>query len=94
MRISDSEVKKIITHAHEGMPTHAIVNEIIDIGVTADIKQDRPLIESVLKTVKEMPDREDVIADIKARIAAGTYNPTGDEIADTMIRRAVADKLQ
>ena len=27
----------------------------------------------------------------RARIEAGEYNPTGDEIADTMIRRAIAD---
>ena len=93
MRISDSEVKRILSHSHEGMPTHAIVSEIIDIGHTADIKQDRPLIDSVVELVKEMPDRESVILELKARIEAGTYNPSGDDIADTMIRRAIADRL-
>jgi len=43
--------------------------------------------------VLDMPDREAMISELKARIEAGTYNPTGDEIADAMMRRAVADRL-
>jgi anti-sigma28 factor (negative regulator of flagellin synthesis) len=51
------------------------------------------LIEQVTKEVLAMPDRDEMVAELKARIEAGTYNPTGDEIADAMIRRSVADRL-
>ena len=34
------------------------------------------------------------IAELKAKIEAGEYNPTGDEIADAMIRRSIADRIR
>jgi negative regulator of flagellin synthesis FlgM len=41
-----------------------------------------------------MPDREDMIAEIKAKIEAGDYQPSSDEIADAMIRRSIADHIR
>ncbi|GEM_PF-796261 len=62
---------------------------------TAVIKlTDSELILRVTRDVNNMPDRENMIDDLKARIEAGTYNPSGDEIIDTMIRRAIADKIR
>ena len=43
--------------------------------------------------VNAMDDREDRIADLKARIESGSYNPAGADIADAMIRRAIADRM-
>jgi len=40
-----------------------------------------------------MPDREDRIAELKAKIEAGTYRVSGEEIAESMIRRNIADKV-
>lgn len=54
---------------------------------------DADLIAEVTAKVNAAPDREEMIADLKARIEAGTYNPTGDEITETMIRRAIADRI-
>ncbi|HMS55959.1 MAG TPA: flagellar biosynthesis anti-sigma factor FlgM [Fimbriimonadaceae bacterium] len=54
--------------------------------------EDERLIKRLTERIIDMPDREQMIADLKARIEAGTYNPTGDEIADAMIRRNIADR--
>lgn len=87
MRISDNEVKKILGG-------QAIVEEIVQIGEDSDREADQKLVSQVTQDVLQMGDREDLIADLKARIEAGTYNPTGDEIADTMIRRSIADRIR
>jgi anti-sigma28 factor (negative regulator of flagellin synthesis) len=91
MRISDNEVKKLLT----GGP--AIVEQIVEIGQgneEARREADEALVKQVTADVVAMSDREEMIAELKARIEAGTYNPTGDEIADTMIRRAIADRIR
>ena len=45
-------------------------------------------------TVNAVPDREAKIAELKSRIAAGTYQVSGSDIADQMLRRAQADKIR
>lgn len=89
MRISDTEVKKILGGQY------AIVEDIVDLGNTIQTRdQDADLIKQTTAEVIAMPDREQMISDLKARIEAGTYNPTGDEIADAMIRRSIADRIK
>lgn len=47
-----------------------------------------------LDIAKNTPDiREDRVADIKARIAAGTYQVDSGQIADGMLREAIKDHL-
>ena len=44
------------------------------------------------RTLKEMPDvRADKIADLKERIANGTYNVSGKDIASKIINTALED---
>ncbi len=91
MRISDNEVKKVLSGEY------AIAHEITKIGAESDAARqeaDQALVKEVTQNVIDMPDREEFIASLKARIDAGEYNPTGDEIADTMIRRAIADRIR
>lgn len=91
MRISDEQVKKVLSGEY------AIAHEITKIGQASDAARheaDQALVEQVTQDVVEMPDREEMIANLKARIGAGEYNPTGDEIADTMIRRSIADRIR
>lgn len=88
MRISDNEVKKILSNESVA---HKIVDVIGDADAQAD---DQKLVQQLTTDIEEMSDREEMIADLRARIQAGTYNPTGDEIADTMIRRAIADRVR
>jgi len=87
MRISDNEVKKILGG-------QAIVEEIVQIGAQSDREADETLTAQVTQSVIQMGDREDMIADLKARIEAGTYNPSAEEIVDTMIRRSIADRIR
>ena len=88
MRISDTEIKKILNGEY------SVVEDIIRHEKVSDIKRENEaLIKQVTEEVLNMPDRENMIAELKAKIDAGTYNPSGDEIADAMMRRAVADRL-
>ncbi len=89
MRISDNEIKKLL---HRENP---LVEEIGQIGEENDLKEaDKALIQRLTKEVLEMPDREEMIAELKARIESGEYNPSADEIADAMIRRSIADRIR
>jgi negative regulator of flagellin synthesis FlgM len=86
MQISDVEVKKII-HSKQ------LVAEIVEIGQERSKAEDEKIVREVTQSVIEMPDREDRVAELKAKIDSGTYNVTGEEIAEAMIRRNIADKL-
>ena len=88
MRISDEQIKKILEE-------RGILGELAEIDEDAAQRDaDRPLIKQVTREVINMPDREALIAELKAKIEAGEYNPTGDDIADAMIRRNIADHCQ
>ncbi len=87
MRISDNEMKKVLEKS-------AVVGEIHQIGEDqAKLEADKPLIRQVARDVINMPDREDMVAELKARIDAGEYNPSGEDIADAMIRRSIVDRM-
>lgn len=87
MRISDMEMKKLVQQGG-----HAVAAVQPDVEPSPR-ETDGSLIEQVTHDVMAMPDREAMVAELKAKIDAGTYRPTGEEIADSMIRRAVADRL-
>ena len=54
---------------------------------------DRDLILSVVDSVNNMPDRDEQVNEIKARIERGEYSVSSDDIVDSMIRRARADRI-
>jgi len=87
MQISDTEVKKILEQG-------SLVRDIEHVGEQRKQAEDADTVARVTEEVKSMGDREDRIADLKSRIEAGTYNPTGAEIADAMIRRSIADSMK
>lgn len=89
MRISDNEIKKLINNTPAG-----IVDEIVEIGEHRGRIEDRQLVDELTSEVVNMPDREEMIAALKARIEAGTYNPTAEEIVDGMVRRNIADRIR
>jgi len=88
MRISDNEVKKVL----EAPMT--LIEAIVEIGETRQRENDEELVRKMSAKVEEMSDREEAIARLKAKIEAGQYNPTGEEIADSMIRRNIADRMR
>ncbi len=87
MKISTEQLEKIKALGGQVTPPGSVVD-------TAVIKlMDRELISNVVSDVKSMPDREEMIAEIKARLDAGTYQVTADEVVDAMVRRAKADQV-
>lgn len=84
MRISDKEIKKVLTMS-------AAVTESPETTVS---DADQELVRQVTQDVIAMPSRSEMVDEVKARIQAGTYKPTGIEIADAMVRRAIADKVR
>ncbi len=97
MRISDAEVKKalsgyaVVDHAAE----EAALKQVLGVESEEDAaERDALLVRDITKKVLDAPDREDMIASLKERIAAGTYNPSAEEIVDTMVRRAIADRMR
>ena len=88
MKISQEQLKKVAESGGSITPDSALVDAAV-IRLT-----DKALIQKITEQVADMPDRDAMIAELKARIDAGTYNPSGDEIADAMIRRAIADNIR
>lgn len=88
MKVSNEQIASVIAHGGTVTPESAIV-DAATIRLT-----DRELIEAVVEKVKQTPDREDRIAELRAQIQAGTYNPSSEDIADTMVRRAIADRIR
>lgn len=97
MRISDSEVKKALGGFQAAEQDTEAENLMQVLGVESEedaAERDAHMVQELTKKVLDMPDREDMIASLKARIEAGEYNPTGAEIVDTMVRRAIADRMR
>ncbi len=88
MRISDTEVKKIINH-----PGQAIVDTIVEVGEEHVRHQDQMLVATLSREIVEMSDRDEMVEQLRAQIASGQYNPSGEEIVDAMLRRAIADSV-
>ena len=88
MKVSNEQIASVLAHNGAITPDTAVVDAAA-IRIT-----DRELIESIVEKVKNTPDREERIAELKAQIEAGTYNPSSDDIADAMVRRAIADRIR
>lgn len=86
MQISDNQVKKILEMG-------SLAQQIDLVGESRRHAEDQALVADVVAKVNAMDDREDRVADLKARIEAGAYNPSGEDIADAMIRRSIADRI-
>ncbi len=43
---------------------------------------------------KESDVREDIVASLRARVEAGSYNVSGEQIAEMMVRRILADQVR
>ena len=52
------------------------------------------LVFDVVEALAGMSDREVMIAELRAKIEAGTYNPSSSDIVDGMVRRSIADRMR
>ncbi len=88
MKISAEQLKKVAESGDAVTDEKALVDEAV-IRLT-----DKDLIQEIARKVADMPDRDEMVASIKARIESGEYDVSGDDVADAMIRRAIADKVK
>lgn len=87
MKISTEQVKKVLHSNQSAAPDMKVVDRAV-------VRlMDGKLIDEVAKKVEGMPDREELVESLRARVEAGTYRPDANDIADAMIRRAIADSL-
>ena len=97
MRISDAEVKKALsgfTAVDQAAEVEAL-KQVLGVESEAEAaERDALLVRETTRKVMDAPDREDMIESLKERIAAGTYNPSAEDIVDTMVRRAIADRMR
>ena len=84
MRISETEVMKVMGES--------VSADDMTIG-TKPAVGDEALVAELVAKINAMPDREDRIAEVRAELEAG-YNPTGAEIAESLLRRAIADRIR
>ena len=87
MRISTEQLEKVKALDGQVTPPESLVETSVIKLMNAE------LIKSVTQEVKSMPDREDLIAELKSRIESGEYKASADDIVDTMVRRARADRI-
>lgn len=87
MKISTQQLDKVKALDGRLTPPESVVD-------TAVIRlMDAELIKSVTAEVEAMPDREEFVAELKARIESGEYSVKAEEIVDAMARRAQADRI-
>lgn len=87
MKISTEQLNKVLA----GEATTADKDRVDEAVIRLT---DADLIAATVAKVNAMPDRDDFVAELKAKIDSGTYQPTGDDIADAMVRRAIADRIR
>lgn len=87
MKISTEQLNKVLEGKADTLDSKKVEESVIRLT-------DADLIKKVTADVNEMPDREDFVNELKAKLEAGEYNPTGEEIADAMIRRTIADRIR
>ncbi len=101
MKISFEEVSRLIATSQMERPrgqaavvSFPLVSEIVygKDATDEEVSSKAQEVQQVKKLVNQLPDvREDRVQALKAQIENGTYHVSGDDIADLIIRRALAD---
>ena len=101
MKISMEEVGRAIQTQTTG---RTMVTAPREVGVpesrtqpaaTLEITGRAQEIQRATQAVNRLPDvREEMVAELKARIESGNYNVSGEDVADLIIRRSYADSIR
>ena len=87
MKISTQQLDKVKALDGRFTPPESVVDTAVIMLMDAD------LIKSVTADVEALPDREDFVAELQARIGSGEYSVKAEDIVDAMGRRAQADRI-
>ena len=80
--------KKNVEKVSANDKQNSSVVESDEVSISEKVKD----VSEMTRTLKEMPDvRADKVADLKERIANGTYNISGKDIASKIINTALED---
>lgn len=91
MRISNEELLRIVD-----LKSASDVSEASSLGERNVITALESLdMNRITEALSQVPDvREQIVASLKERIESGTYQVTGEQIAEMMVRRSLADRLR
>lgn len=90
MQISDEQIHRLLEESK-------LIDQIegAERSPSAHLRaSDGALIARFSRKIDELPDREERIAELKARIEAGAYTVSGEAIVEAMVRRSIADRVQ
>ncbi len=99
MKISNEEVTRLLSAptqdrsatatSHVSSPARETLNRS---AASVDVSGAAQEIQRVKKLINQLPDvRADRVQALKAQVDNGTYHVSGEDIADLIIRRALAD---
>ena len=99
MKISEQEVSRLLAYSpfeRTADTSHAVVADRSPVRTTpaasVDISDRANEVRRVAGLIKQLPEvREDRVQALKAQIENGTYHVSSEDIADLIIRRALAD---
>jgi negative regulator of flagellin synthesis FlgM len=92
MKVSMEQVRKVVEQS-KLQPADLKTETLFDKDLTASA--DAKLIRQVVDEVMQMPEvRAELVAELKARIEQGEYNPSSEDIVEAMVRRAIADRIR
>ncbi|GDX41430.1 hypothetical protein LBMAG21_17220 [Armatimonadota bacterium] len=101
MQISSDEINRLLALAPQsrtqvkGAVNASSLGESVAVGgaaATLDVSTASQDIQHVQKVLSRLPDvREDRVSALKSAIENGTYKVSGEDIADLIIRRTLAD---
>ena len=98
MRISNEELRRIAqygdtqTKQEEG---RMFTESVVPIGESVVSALESRDMKMIGETLAQIPDiREQIVASLKERIESGTYHVSGEQIAEMMVRRALADRMR
>lgn len=98
MRISNEELRRIADQGsrgaviEEGRMVTSSVHLPEESVVSALESSDMKMISDALARVPDT--RDQIVASLKERIESGSYQVTGEQIAEMMVRRALADRMR
>lgn len=102
MKISVEEVSRLLAYApterrggRQEVAAEAAASESLSFNEEAaflEVSATAQEVQQVKKYINQLPDvRADRVSALKAQIENGTYHVSGEDIADLIIRRALAD---
>jgi anti-sigma28 factor (negative regulator of flagellin synthesis) len=88
MKVSLEQIEKVAQSGGRVTPAASEVDAAV-IRLT-----DADTVARVVAAVRAMPDREELVEQLRAQVESGAYRPSAEEIVDAMCRRAAADRIR